>query len=333
MIKLNLFYEEPNPDRWFKYDRYLRKVIRRIIRGKEKIGGVQLVAIALIKGLDQLQIPYRFNDYRYAKKNQHELIGVIGKPHLIFEKRFKNPILFGAGVFSHPIECPDLFSRYSNVKKMLVPGKWMEEMCRPYYGDKVSTWPVGIDTSIWNEQLKNEELSTDFLIYDKTRWEHLKYEEELINPIIANLEALNLTHELIRYGQYNHHNLKTKLARCKAVIFLCEHETQGQAYQQILATNTPILAWDRGGYWQDPLFYPKIQFEPVSAVPYWDERCGLKFKEASEFISTLERFLNVLKQGGFSPQKYIEENLTLQICAQKYAEIYTKLLNENSSDS
>jgi len=39
MSSLNIFYEEPDPDRWFLYDRYPRKVIRRIFRGKQRPGG------------------------------------------------------------------------------------------------------------------------------------------------------------------------------------------------------------------------------------------------------------------------------------------------------
>ena len=35
------------------------------------------------------------------------------------------------------------------------------------------------------------------------------------------------------------------------MVFLCEHENQDIAYQQALACGVPILAWDRGGYWQD----------------------------------------------------------------------------------
>lgn len=324
-IPINIFYEEPEADRWFKYDRYPRQIIRKIIRGKQRPGGVMMIALELMHGLDKLKIPYRFNDYKYAKNHPNELIGVIGKPHLIFEKKFKNPILFGAGVFSHPIDCPDLFKLYPNVKKMLVPGPWMQEMCRPFYGDKVTSWPVGIDTDIWSEDLKNKKLTTDFLIYDKIRWEHNLYERTLLSPIVTHLEAQNLTHEIIRYGKYNHQELKNKISCCKAVIFLCEHETQGQAYQQILATNTPILAWDRGGFWQDPSFYPAIKFEPVSAVPYWDERCGFKFKTEIEFIHVLESFLEAQKAKQFSPRAFILENLTLEICAQKYVDLYNSL--------
>lgn len=330
---INLFYEEPDDDRWFKYDRYLRKIIRRIVRGKEKIGGVKLIAVQLMKGLDNLGIPYRFNDYKYAKNNPKELIGVIGKPHIIFERKFNNPILFGAGVFSHPSDCVDFFDQYPNVKKMLVPGMWMEEMCKPFYGNKVTAWPVGIDTKAWNKNLKEKESTIDFLIYDKIRWEHSTYNQSLILPIKAKLDNSKLTYETIKYGQYNHIELKDKLAHCKAVIFLCEHETQGQAYQQILATDTPILAWDKGGFWKDPSYYPSVKFEPVSSVPYWDRRCGLKFKNAHEFNVVLDHFMIYEQKNNFSPRNYILENLTLEICAKKYTDIYYNLINENSSNS
>lgn len=328
---LNIFYEEPNPDRWLKYDRYPRKIIRRLIRGKTKPGGVMMVALELMKGLDLLKIPYRFNDYAYAKKNHRELVCVIGKPHIIFEKRFKNPILFGAGVFSHPIECPDFFKKYPNVLRMLVPGEWMRKMCEPYYKDKVEAWPVGIDTDKWSINIKKSQLNTDFLIYDKIRWEYPEHQKKLIDPIVQKLENMGLTYDFIRYGTYNHTSLIEKLSNAKAVIFLCEHETQGIAYQQILSTNTPILAWDRGGFWQDPSFYPDlVKYGPVSSVPYWDERCGIKFKDIFEFEQAVSLFLENINT--FSPRNYILNNLSLAISAKKYIDI-VKAINENITNS
>ena len=327
MKPLNIFYQEPEPDRWFKFDRYPRKLIRKILRGKQKPGGVMMVALELMRGLDLLKIPYRFNDYAYAKKNPDELIGVIGKPHLIFKKRFKNPILFGAGVYSHPIECPDLFENYINVKKILVPGPWMKEMCEPYYQNKVQHWPVGIDTYKWDVNIKSAQLDIDFLIYDKIRWQHDEYEKTFINPIKEKLKALNLSFEVIRYGSYDHAELIEKLGRCKAMLFLCEHETQGLAYQQVLATGTPILAWDRGGFWQDPYYFPhKVKYKPVSSVPYWDDRCGLKFENLGDFESQVKKFQNLL--ASFRPREYIIENLTLEKCAKDYNDIYFNLEKE-----
>jgi hypothetical protein len=324
---LNLFYEEPDPDRWIKYDRYPRKLIRRLIRGKQNAGGVATVAINLMKGLDKLGVPYRINDYKYINKHPDEIACIIGKPHVLFERIWKNPVIFGAGIYSHPIDCPNLFEQYPNVKRFLVPGEWMREMCEPYYGNKVLAWPTGIDTNEWAPLTGAKDF--DFLIYDKIRWEHDKYRDELIDPIIKTLNQHKISHQYIKYGQYTHAELKSKLSTSKAVIFLCEHETQGLAYQQILAANTPILAWDRGGYWQDPYYYPeKVKYQPVSSVPYWDERCGLKFNGYPDFEENLVAFIKRLDQ--FEPRAYIIENLTLELCAEKYLTICCQVEEELS---
>lgn len=325
MKPINLFYSEPDPDRWVKFDRYPRRWIRRLIRGKARPGGVMMIALELIKGLEISKIPYRFNDYKYAAEHPEETIGVIGKPHLIFDQKFKNPILFGAGVFSHPVECPNFFEKYPNVKKILVPGHWMKKMCEPYYGSKVESWPVGIDTKHWTPNI-NKVKTYDFLIYDKVPWNLNNLRNELINPIFKILDERKLTYHIIRYGAYVPHTLKNLIDMSRAVIFLSQHETQGIAYQQMLATNTPILAWDRGGYWQDPYYFPhKVEFEPVSSVPYWDSRCGMKFKDINEFDQLLPQFLNQLESHSFEPRNYILENLTLEICAQKYLDLYQSI--------
>lgn len=284
-----------------------------------------MIAINLMKGLDKIGIPYRFNDYRYIRKHPGEIACIIGKPNVLFEKKWVNPVLFGAGVYSHPIDCLDLFERYPSVKRFLVPGEWMRKMCLPYYGDKVTAWPVGTDTTCWKPY--GEDKKIDFLIYNKVRWEYEKQKAELIDPVIKALDQSGKTYQFIKYAEYDHAQLIDKLKISKAVIFLCDHETQGLAYQQILATNTPVLAWDSGGYWQDPHYYPhKVMYQPVSSVPYWDDRCGIKFKEVDDFNDQLTLFLNQI--AAFRPREYIMENLTLEICAEKYLKIYNEVERE-----
>jgi len=322
---LNLFYEERDPDRWFKYDRFLRKIIRRIVRGEQRPGGVMMIAINLMKGLDKIGVRYRFNDYSYIRKHPEEIACIIGKPQVLFERKWLNPVLFGAGIYSHPVECPNLFTQYPNVKRFLVPGEWMRKMCEPWYGKKTVAWPAGIDTDYWHPV--DAEKKIDFLIYNKIRWHHAEQQAELINPIVNMLDQQKLSYQFITYGNYTHTHLMDMLSLSKAAIFLCEHETQGAAYQQILATNTPILAWDRGGFWQDPYYYPdKVKYGPVSSVPYWDERCGIKFTDANDFNEKLPLFLHRLND--FKPRDYILENLTLEICAEKYLAIYREVEKE-----
>jgi len=317
---LNLFYEEPDPDRWIKYDRYPRKIIRRLIRGKQRPGGVMMIAVNLMKGLDKIGVPYRFNDYKYIKNHPEEIACIIGKPNLLFEKKWVNPVIFGAGVYSHPIECPDLFTKYPNVKRFLVPGEWMRKMCAPYYLDKVIACPAGIDTDHWQTAAAGPK-EFDFLIYNKIQG------DQLTNDIIEILSKQNLTYQFISYGTYTQHELKHRLANSKAAIFLSKSETQGLAYQQMLAAGIPILAWEKGGYWEDPAYFPhRVKYRPVSAVPYWDNRCGIKFNTIVDFEVKLPAFLNNLNH--FQPRAYILENLTLEKCAVQYMEIYQQVKKE-----
>jgi hypothetical protein len=198
-------------------------------------------------------------------------------------------------------------------------------MFEPYYPNKITVWPVGIDTEKWTEDIKREK-QYDFLIYDKIRWKHDDFHLSLIQPIIKTLEAKSLSYKVLKYGCYHSNQLLDSISISSSVIFLCEHETQGQAYQQILATNTPILAWDRGGFWQDPYYFPeKVKYKPVSSVPYWDERCGLKFNDEINFEIQLITFLKLKNQKAFHPRQYILENLTIEECAKEYQMIYNQI--------
>ena len=324
---LNLFYEEPDPDRWIPFDRYPRRIVRRIVRGKRNPGGQERVFLNLRAGLDQIGVPYRVNDYAHARTHPEEIACIIGKPHLLDAVQWRNPILFGAAVFSHPVDDPNLLER-KPVKRILVPGEWIRRMFEPYYGDKVVAWPVGIDTGRWRPSASDTK-DLDFLLYDKVRWEHEQFEPSLIEPVRAALRKRGLSFAELRYGSYREDEFQNLLGRCRAMIFLCEHETQGIAYQQALAAGVPILAWDRGGYWQDPTYYPaRAKYGPVTSVPYWDDRCGLKFEDADQLESRLELFLTQLAAGAFKPREYVVENLTLEECARKYLEIWRTVREE-----
>lgn len=369
---LNLFYEEPDPDRFIPYDRYPRRWIRRLLRGAPRPGGQMRVFLNLCAGLDKIGVRYRVNDYRYARRHPDELVCIIGKPHVLDRVKWRNPIVFGASVFSHPVDDPDILQRLP-VKLVLVPGEWYRRMFEPYYGDKVVAWPVGIDTERWAPAsaerttgggkgreargMRREAPSSpaglpsglealragsgvgerrealgirheasgkkyDFLIYDKVRWEHERFEKELIEPVRAELRRQGCSFDEIRYGYYEEEDFRKRLGECRAMVFLCEHESQGIAYQQALSCGVPVLAWDRGGYWQDPTYFPeRAKFEPVSSVPYWDERCGLTFSSAADFPEKLTEFREILDASRFAPRDYVLENLELGAKAREFVEI------------
>jgi glycosyltransferase involved in cell wall biosynthesis len=317
---INLFYEEPENDRWLPFDRYPRRIARRLLRGRPWIGGHQLVFRNICAGLDRIGIAYRVNDYARAKHNPGAVACIVGKPCVLAKMEWKNPILFGASVFSHPSDDPRLLERLP-VKKILVPCGWMKDMWKPVWDEPVAVWPVGIDVDRW-QPADVVGKRYDVLIYDKLRWDRDYYEKSLIDPIRRVLRAKGHAFREIRYGFYGCHGeeaFRAALAECRTMIFLCEHETQGIAYQQALSSGVPILAWDRGGYWRDPAYFPhRVQFGPVSSVPYWDDRCGRTFASIQQFDDAWGRFWDEFQSGRYRPRSYILENLTLEKCAHRY---------------
>jgi glycosyltransferase involved in cell wall biosynthesis len=315
---LNLFYAEPDRDRWLPFDRYPRRLIRRLLRGPGRPGGQMRVFLNLVAGLDRLGVEYRVNDYRHASRHPDELCCVLGKRDTLDRRAWKNPLMVGPAVHSHPIDDPELLNRV-DVRRILVPGEWMRRMCEPYWGERVHAWPVGIDTDLWAPRTESARRDLDFLVYDKLRWNRDQEVPRLLLPVESELRTRGLRFQTVRYGQYDPREYQDLLARCRGMVFLCEHETQGIAYQEALASGVPILAWDHAGAWTDPEYFPsRVQFSPVSSVPYWDTRCGVTYQRPEQFPAKLDEFLGALSAGTFDPRAYILENLTLEQAARAF---------------
>ncbi|MBR1132800.1 glycosyltransferase [Bradyrhizobium iriomotense] len=325
---LNLFFEERD-DRWFPGDRHIRPLLRRLVKGESFISGQRRVLLNLCAGLDRLGIRYRVNDYRYIQKHPEELACIIGRPFVLDWFKWKNPLLLGVAMYDHPVDAPARLNDLQ-VKRVLVPCRWYADMFRPHW-PHVDAWPVGIDTDLWTPTPADRK-SVDVLLYDKVRWNYERYEPELIEPIRRHLEASGRTVEVIRYGHYKEDDYKAALARCRSMIFLCEHESQGIACQQALSSGVPVFAWDRGGPWQDPKYFPhKVRYEGgVSSVPYFDARCGMTFTDAAAFISGWSEFWSHVSAVDFSPRDYVTENLTLERGALHYYEIAEAVMQNHA---
>ncbi len=106
------------------------------------------------------------------------------------------------------------------------------------------------------------------------------------------------------------------------MVYLSRHETQGIAAQQMLAAGVPLFAWDEGGFWQDPLYTPdRVKFAPVTSVPYWDDRCGLKFKAGPGLVESFDQFWRGVEHGAYAPREIMLEKFTLQERAQAYVRL------------
>jgi hypothetical protein len=81
-----------------------------------------------------------------------------------------------------------------------------------------------------------------------------------------------------------------------------------------------VLAWDQGFYLDPNRFSWGLGDVNATSVPYFDCRCGERFKGIEDFPAQLETFLQRLRAHDFQPRQYILDNLTLESCAGKFVQ-------------
>jgi succinoglycan biosynthesis protein ExoO len=324
-----LFYKEHEADKFFKYDHFLKRVLRplyHLTHRRQKKTGFAVSFDLMRRGLVKAGYNVRINDYRIAKKNPDYPVGLVGFPVLLENWTLPNPAVLGPSLYDHPMLAPDLMCD-PRFKKYAVLAPWVLAMFKPVYGDACFEWFAGIDTEEWPDQSQQPK-TYDFLIYDKIRWHHDELENTLLKPLLGILDKKNLTYRLVRYKMHDHATYKKMLAAARGLLFLCEHETQGIAYQEAMASNVPVLAWD-AGFWADPLwqkFSPAPP--PASSVPFFSPDCGETFCDLSAFDSALDRFTS--RRDSYAPRTYVMQNLDMETSAQMYAKEYFGLIGQTA---
>jgi glycosyltransferase involved in cell wall biosynthesis len=318
-----LFYRDfPENDRFVRGDRHLRRLLRPVyhrLSGKQKVSGFYMWFSLLKRALEMSGCEVRVNDYRAARRSPDEPIGIVGYPSILDDWSLPNPAVLGPGLLDHPNICPGLMDRSPAYRRYIVTCDWVADMFgRVYAAERCALWHAGIDLSEWADTRAAgaDAKSVDFLLYDKVRWDRDRYEPGLINPIREELDRRGLTHETIRYRYYQHEDFRDALRRCRAMVFLCEHETQGMAYQEALASNVPVLAWDNG-FWLDPR-RPQWDPEPVpaSSVPYFGPECGERFRDIEGFAPALDTFL--ARRDTYAPREFVARELSMTGSARLY---------------
>jgi hypothetical protein len=322
--KIHLYFRtKPQKNRFIPGDKYVISVLKKLFL-KEKTSGVKKVFINLCEGFNELNVPFDIN-LPFKKIKPGEPVVVLGNGRYALEGYNKsNPIIAGIGLMTHPSEWPDLFKQYP-VATYLQHSEWTRNIYAARYGtDKCGIWPAGIDTEKWSPAEQTEK-KIDVLVYSKIMWDKQRTNEDLKAPIIKKLEQKGLSYREIIYGQYDENAFHDLLLQSRSMLFLCEHESQGFALCEALSMNVPVLAWDQG-YWLDPnrFKWGEDELVPATSVPYFDERCGMRFKNLEAFDNLFERFWIKIGNKGFKPREYILENLTLK----KSAERMLAIINE-----
>ena len=320
-----LFFADRDPDTFVRGDRHLRRRIRKFVANfrphQQRVSGFEVSFQLLCRALREAGRTVHVDDYRLARRNPDYPVGLCGYKYILDGWNLPNPAVLGPGLYDHPKQAPQLLQDL-RFRSFLTLCDWMRDMFAGLYSrDKLDLWFGGIDLAEWPDS-RFETKTIDVLVYDKIRWNRDSLEPTLLEPIVALLEKRGLSYEVIRYGRYTHDDYRNALRKGRSMVFLCEHETQGMAYQEALASNVPVIAWDQGT-WLDPN-RPLWEAEPVpaSSVPYFSITCGERFRDMSDFAETFNRFWNRLNR--YEPRKYVASELSFEASAAMYLKAYER---------
>jgi hypothetical protein len=248
------------------------------------------VVINLKKGLELLNINYTENNFKIDAPS------IFLQEHPVMYEKNLSMDLVGPNICVLPVDNKIIFEQ--NYKKCIVPSQWVYNKYKTWIDSlKLSIWPVGIDV---DEFIPNDKKTIDFLIYFKRR--SIEELQHCCNVLNEN----GLTYMIVSYGQYEEKQFKNILDKCKYAIIIDNCESQGIAIQEIMSCNLPLLVWDVE-LWQDRGIKYTVE---ATSIPYFDETCGLSFKNKILFEKILIDFLN--KVTNFNPRNYILSNFTLQ---------------------
>lgn len=297
--------------------RRLARYLYRSARRKQVRTGFYTAFVALRTSLERYGCDVRVNDFATASAMPDYPIGIAGYPSVLNAVQLVNPKVFGPGDYGPP-EAARSVAADPHIKLLIQPSDWFRDYYRPSCGEKVVTWFAGIDTRRWREASAAEK-SVDVLIYDKIRWHRETQVPAIVNRLTAHLDALGLSYRILRYGHHHQRAFADGLKSARSLAFLCEHETQGLAYQEALASGVPVFAWDEGKFVDPQLSRDASTDLTVSSVPYFDQRCGVRFK-LSEMESRFTDFWGRLAH--FAPRAYVEDTLSLDRSAELYLDLY-----------
>jgi glycosyltransferase involved in cell wall biosynthesis len=299
--------------------RRLGRYTYRTLLRKQVHTGFYTAFLALRAALERNGCDVRVNDFTAALARPDYPVGLGGYPSVLKAVTLPNPVVFGPGDFGVPADAVAVAAS-SRIQILIQPSDWFRDYYRSSCGEKVVTWYAGIDTAHWTDQSSHPK-SVDVLIYDKIRWYRDERVATVRDRLIQHLTVRGFSWKIIRYGHHHQKMFVEALRLARSMAFLCEHETQGLAYQEALASGVPVFAWDDGEFVDPALKADAPPGLKVSSVPYFDERCGRRFTLAcieAEFDCFWAALAN------FRPRDYVLEALSMEKSAQAYLDLYVR---------
>jgi len=172
--------------------------------------------------------------------------------------------------------------------------------------------PFGLDI----QESKKDLIEYDCLVYYKARHPSLLDFAKLV------LDESSLKYKVYSYSSYDRIDYIQSLRKARFVIWIGSHESQGFAFQECLATGTPIYVYDVKSLKDECSSNGRFNYTdyslPLNATTasHWDSRCGMKVYSNQEFLEMFSEFTN--KLDSFRPSEYIKETLSDEVCFKRF---------------
>jgi hypothetical protein len=300
----------------------LNIISNEIFKPNSAISGPGKVYHNLIQGLEKLRIPYVIN----ANLDYCEYLWIYNDATALKKLAGLNPeikVVVGPS-FILPRQVDAQLAVGLSRALVLQPSLWTKEMIMSWGWDfcPIDVWPVGIDLKRF---APIGTVRDTVLVYFKQR------DLVALTTVEKILKEKNIRYEVIVYGKYDEKQYQSVLARTTYIIWLGRQESQGIALEEALAMNVPMIVieptalgdWAPANKKDQRLFTPQeLKYAPVTAAPYFDERCGLKIEKLSELPKAVVHMQNTY--GTYQPRAYIQDNLSLEKQAQAFIDLYKK---------
>ena len=259
------------------------------------MNGPHKVVDNLIKSLKQEKIEYAINEEKYEHNFLIQYDAIAHEKHSKIEQ---DTTIIGPQVWMLDEYGKFLIENQNYYKKIIAPSIWVKNKFIHKFNiprDKISVWPVGIET--FNN---TRNMTYDCLIYYKRR------DEKELESVKEFLTNFNLSYKMVEYGGYSENTFMENVNQARFCFLINGTESQGIAVQEIMSMGVPIIAWDIKE-WLDQGEAYRV---PATSIPYWDERCGEVFFNIDELDVTFSKFYATLDE--YDPKAFIKDNLSFE---------------------
>jgi hypothetical protein len=194
------------------------------------------------------------------------------------------------------------------------PSEWVSQLWINFniqHNLPIFTMPFPVDTDKFSPKDVEKDI---IMVYTKRRSPHE------LNYIINYLNKNEMKYIIFDYVKgYKEEDYIRTLTRAKYGIIVDAHESQGFAIEEALSCNVPLFVWNVKFMSQE--YMSKYKNIPCTTIPYWDETCGEYFYDHVNFENNFLRFLNNIEENKYEPRKFILNNLSTEICSEKWKTI------------